>query len=253
MCMRFPFLYPRHRLTGKHYTNWKLLEKRRQIYCKWSEYSKKNMGEYYKAFGWDAFFKKNPDMLPFDFGDSDSNSDFDFDNEFFTKNFILAEYVMKLATKEDRFKYWWYGTYHKILEVFHCLPYSNELDAMDDGWKKNFGIQFCKDLRKAIIKDNGIKGLFDFRIVQMKEKHGRFECYVNDNTPNVNEVIDKYGDLSQDVCIMCGEKATKTTLGYVLPYCDHCIPETSFYVYNNPTTDAELKHNSDMDEILKKC
>ena len=26
LCIRFPFLYPRNRFTGKHYNNWKIIE-----------------------------------------------------------------------------------------------------------------------------------------------------------------------------------------------------------------------------------
>ena len=253
MCLRFPFLYPRHRMTNKHYTNWNILDKKKEIYCKWNEYSKQNMSKYYKKFGWDAFFRKYPEQLTFDIGDSDSESNFDFSDDFLIKNFILPDYVMKLADRKDRIKYWLYGVYHQILEVLHCIPTSNELDAMDDGWKKEFGIKFCKDLRKAIIKDCGLKGLFDFRIIQIKEKWGRFECYVNNNTKHITDVIEKYGDLSENVCICCGKKATKMTMGYVIPYCNGCIPKDRIFKYILPENDIEIKHNKEIDEMLKNC
>ena len=32
LCIKYPFLYPRNRWTGYHYTNWKLLEKASELY-----------------------------------------------------------------------------------------------------------------------------------------------------------------------------------------------------------------------------
>ena len=34
MCIKFPFLYPRNRFTGKHYNNWKIIEKIKKINAK---------------------------------------------------------------------------------------------------------------------------------------------------------------------------------------------------------------------------
>ena len=43
------------------------------------------------------------------------------------------------------------------------------LDWIPHGWKKAFGKQLCKDLRKALIKD---KNLYKFRFSDIKEKYG---------------------------------------------------------------------------------
>lgn len=32
LCLRFPFLYPRNRWTGRHYNNWKLHDKHCKLY-----------------------------------------------------------------------------------------------------------------------------------------------------------------------------------------------------------------------------
>lgn len=33
LCIKYPFLYPRNRWTGKHYNNWKIIEKIKDLYC----------------------------------------------------------------------------------------------------------------------------------------------------------------------------------------------------------------------------
>lgn len=246
ICLRFPFLYPRNRFTNRHYTNKKILDKRSDIYWKWDDYSKNHMNEYFNKFGWDAFFIK-PD---------DSDTDLDISSDDFDGNFIINEYIMKLATKKDRFMYWLYGFYHQILEIIHCIPFYNELDAMDNGWKKNFGIDFCKDLKKAILKDGGWKYMITkFRIMQIKEKYGVLVVYPNYYTENVQNVLNSYEELSQHVCINCGKEATKRTLSYICPYCDGCYEKGNYGVfkYIKPKTEDEFNHNKEVDEMLDKC
>lgn len=57
-----------------------------------------------------------------------------------------------------------------ILQVMHFPTLYTELDCMDIGWRKAFGMDFCKDLRKALIRVGGYKLLYNFRILQIKEK-----------------------------------------------------------------------------------
>ena len=59
----------------------------------------------------------------------------------------------------------------KILDNIFILPTYTELDAMEPGWRKAFGIQMCKDIRKQLWKEGN---LFKYRITQIKEKFG---CY----------------------------------------------------------------------------
>ena len=56
LCIRFPFLYPRNRYTGKHYNNWTLLEKGNEIKDKWFKYSKEHQIEYCEKFGVQSLF-----------------------------------------------------------------------------------------------------------------------------------------------------------------------------------------------------
>ena len=111
------------------------------------------------------------------------------------------------------------------LQIIHFTTYYTELDSMDKGWRKAFGMNFCKDLRKALIKTGGYKLLFRFRILQIKEKYGRLEVYCIGYNDEINKVISKYSKLSEKTCIRCGKPATWISKGWISPYCDDCVPD----------------------------
>ena len=111
------------------------------------------------------------------------------------------------------------------LQIIHFPTYYTELDSMDKGWKDAFGMNFCKDLRKALIRTGGYKLLFRFRILQIKEKYGRLEVYCVGYNDEINKVISKYSKLSEKTCIRCGKPATWISKGWISPYCDDCVPD----------------------------
>lgn len=111
------------------------------------------------------------------------------------------------------------------LQIIHFPTYYTELDSMDKGWKDAFGMNFCKDLRKALIKTGGYKLLFRFRILQIKEKYGRLEVYCIGYNDEIDKVISKYSKLSEKTCIRCGKPATWISKGWISPYCDDCVPD----------------------------
>lgn len=111
------------------------------------------------------------------------------------------------------------------LQIIHFPTYYTELDSMDKGWKDAFGMNFCKDLRKALIRTGGYKLLFRFRILQIKEKYGRLEVYCIGYNDEINKVISKYSKLSEKTCIRCGKPATCISKGWISPYCDDCVPD----------------------------
>ena len=111
------------------------------------------------------------------------------------------------------------------LQIIHFPTYYTELDSMDKGWREAFGMNFCKDLRKALIKTGGYKLLFRFRILQIKEKYGRLEVYCIGYNDEINKVISKYSKLSEKTCIRCGKPATWISKGWISPYCDDCVPD----------------------------
>lgn len=112
-----------------------------------------------------------------------------------------------------------------ILQIIHFPTSHTELDSMDKGWRKAFGLDFCRDLRKALIKIGGYKLLYDFRILQIKEKYGRLEVYCIGYNDEINKVISKYSKLSERTCVRCGKPATWISKGWISPYCDDCIPD----------------------------
>lgn len=111
------------------------------------------------------------------------------------------------------------------LQIIHFPTYYTELDSMDKGWKDAFGMNFCKDLRKALIRTGGYKLLFRFRILQIKEKYGRLEVYCMGYNDEIDKVISKYSKLSEKTCIRCGKPATWISKGWISPYCDDCVPD----------------------------
>ena len=227
LCIRFPFLYPRNRWTGKHWSSWKLNEKQRQLWNKWYEWSKEHTLDYVDKFGSECVV--------------------------FDGKMVKSEYVMKLARVKDRFLYWWYGFLNNFLSIFHCIPTHTELDAMDKGWRKRFGIQFCKELKQAILKSGGKKYMKEFRITQIKEKWGEFQCYVNRYSPEVTRVIEKYGYISKYVCVTCGEDAVKKSLGWICPYCEVHLPKNQNWLWIDPVYGwSHGTHKEENEKILKE-
>lgn len=100
------------------------------------------------------------------------------------------------------------------------IPTFTELDAMEPGWRKAFGIQMCKDLKEAAKKDG-----YKFRITQLKEKWGFMHLYLDMYGPEVNKVISKYENISWNTCIKCGKPSIKISSGWISPYCDDCFPK----------------------------
>lgn len=114
-------------------------------------------------------------------------------------------------------KYIWEHIINKIC----IIPTYTELDHMPTGWRKAFGIQMCKEIKKELKKYNY---LYKYRIMQIKEKFGTLRWYDNGSPDGcVNNIISKYEDISYHTCIVCGKPATKISKGWISPYCDNCI------------------------------
>lgn len=100
-----------------------------------------------------------------------------------------------------------------------------ELDAMPEGWRKAFGEQMCEEIREELIKHNY---LYEYRIMQIKEKWGELRWYSGAAPREVYDIISKYEELSRRTCIRCGKPATLISKGWISPYCD-CVKENKFY------------------------
>jgi hypothetical protein len=145
---------------------------------------------------------------------------------------------------------WFYKTI--IQKLMICTSYT-ELDAMPDGWRKAFGIQMCKDIKQTLIKELGYKGLFNYRISQIKEKFGGLRWYDSGGTKTINDIIDKYEDLSYNTCIVCGKPATKVSQGWICPFCDEHIGDRAYieiekaypWYYNKESDNNESKETEE--------
>ena len=83
-----------------------------------------------------------------------------------------------------------------------------------------------KELKEAAIKDKYLKSL---RIMQLKEKWGRCQLYLNKYGDDVLKIINKYENLSWETCIECGKPATHTSIGWISPYCTECAKTVGGY------------------------
>lgn len=115
----------------------------------------------------------------------------------------------------------------KVLDKIFFLPSYTELDAMDAGWRKAFGIQMCKEIKKELKKH---KFLYKYRIVQIKEKWGYLHWYDRGipKDSKIYDIIRKYEQISAKTCVVCGKPATKMSTGWISPYCDDCIGDHNF-------------------------
>jgi len=96
----------------------------------------------------------------------------------------------------------------------------SEYSYIASGWRKAFGKQFKKDLRKALIKD-GILKTFEF--TEIKEKYGTLRLYNNGEGPETAKVINRYELLSMGYCFICGKPARYETKGWIEYMCEKCF------------------------------
>ena len=192
LCIRFPFLYPRNRFTGKHYTNWKLNKLQRDAHEK-----------AYKIVG--------------EFGNKD--------------NPVHFEKSSKWWAFVEKF----YSGVEDFLGLFHIIPTYTELDALDTGWRKAFGMYICKDLKRALLADGGWKRLKMYRIDQIKEKFGELCWYDHGGNEETDNIIAKYTYISRHTCITCGKSADYVTKGWVEPYCKEHLPD-----YVDPNNEEQV-------------
>ena len=115
-------------------------------------------------------------------------------------------------------KGYWPGCPDKLPE--YDYEYT-ELDNMPDGWRIAFGEKMCEEIRNALIEDGDLDR---YRVVEIKEKYGALRWYDNGVRigSKIHDIIRKYEHMSTETCIVCGEPATRITLGWISPFCDEC-------------------------------
>ena len=97
-----------------------------------------------------------------------------------------------------------------------------ELDDMPNGWRKTFGEQMCQEIADEL---NACGLMEEYRVNQIKEKFGQLRWYGNFDTNKLDDIIDKYSELSEHTCIVCGKPATRISCGWISPFCDDCAAE----------------------------
>ena len=98
-----------------------------------------------------------------------------------------------------------------------------ELDCMEPGWRKAFGIQMCEDIREQLIKYGF---LYKYRILQIKEKFGEL-CWYDAGIPvgaeAIWDVIEDYSEVSRHTCYICGAPAeVEDDGGWLITMCPKC-------------------------------
>lgn len=81
---------------------------------------------------------------------------------------------------------------------------STYLDDIPVGWKIAFGEMMCEEIKQELIRCNYLD---EFRIIQAKEKFGGLRIYTNGEPVDckVQQIIDKYSTLSENICVICGK------------------------------------------------
>ena len=97
------------------------------------------------------------------------------------------------------------------------------LDDMPNGWRIAFGKQMCEEINNVLKKADWVN---KYRIVQIKEKFGSLRWYDGavpvEIFDEIQDIIDKYEEISAKTCVVCGKPATKISTGWICPWCDDC-------------------------------
>ena len=128
------------------------------------------------------------------------------------------------VTVKNRWKWVQYKAlkwFHDVfLQIVFCWTSHSEIDNLDEGWMRRFGIDLLRELKAQLKKD---KYLYQYRITDIKEKYGEMCWYDCGCTKEAHAIIGKYEALSEHTCIHCGRPARYITSGWICPYCADCI------------------------------
>ena len=94
---------------------------------------------------------------------------------------------------------------------------------LPEGWFVLF-LQACKDIKEPLVEAGDLD---TFRFFQVKEKYGRMRLYHSGASEEVNDILDKYEFLSEQVCHVCGKPATAVTRGWIYPFCAEHVAEVN--------------------------
>lgn len=115
---------------------------------------------------------------------------------------------------------------------------TEEMNDLPKGWVKSFVPKFKDDLFNVL-------GGFaeDFIVTQCKEKYGSMRLYwawksrtYNDDEllclselcESINNIVDKYSNISYKTCVVCGDEAEEYSKCWVLPFCSYCFKNGAY-------------------------
>ena len=101
------------------------------------------------------------------------------------------------------------------------------LDDVPQGWE-DLILCMAEDIKPLLKESNQ---LFDFFAIEVKEKFGGLRFYHNCKCPEeVDEIINDYSILSENVCVRCGKPdALIVPTGWVLPWCRDCYKDKELW------------------------
>lgn len=290
LCLRFPFLYPRNRFTGRHHTavlhkpifnaykkgftninvTGKLLKDKKVDTITYFSFITKDGVSIYidkenkKLVISNAIETKELNLMYLTW-----DGKFDIVSMSVNENNLVTVYLMakdetdktnygfhfeKVELVINKFYKYLYNALfwldNEVLDRILFIPTYTELDRMPEGWKKAFGIQMCKDIKAQLKKEHY---LYKYRITDIKEKFGTLRWYDFEHSVAVGDIITIYEHISRNTCIVCGKPATKISAGYICPYCDEHY-DTRYTVWQEKEND-EWKETEEykllMEEIEK--
>lgn len=120
--------------------------------------------------------------------------------------------------------------YTDLRAIFDKKTY--DFNLLPTGWIKTFVPRLKDELFEVL--GNRVD---DWEVIEIKEKFGQLRIYhtwkwedksdeewdiLNELHDKLDEIINRYEDISVHTCTVCGKEATHMTTGYVLPICDTC-------------------------------
>lgn len=101
------------------------------------------------------------------------------------------------------------------------------LDDVPKGWE-DLILCMAEDIKPLLKESNQ---LFDFFAIEVKEKFGGLRFYHNCKCPEeVDEIINDYSILSENVCVRCGKPDVLIVpTGWVLPWCRDCYKDKELW------------------------
>ena len=121
-------------------------------------------------------------------------------------------------------------------------------DFWPRGWNKVLGPQLLKELGEAVDR-SGFKN--DFHVVDGKEKWGRMILDCGPVNDEIMDILSKYEDISQNVCISCGKPAPMINQGWLSPECYDCFKK--FWRYREKYFKKELAPEEEIMEAYNEA